>query len=133
MARVLVVDDNLATRELLACAVRETGGEPVTAPDGSVALKELCRATAEGRPFQVMLLDISMPIVDGWQVLAAIRANPLWQDLQVIVITGRVYEADDIALLSTYDALYVRKGGECMSFLLSALDRLSHQSKVLAP
>jgi len=133
MGRVLVVEDSRDMRDMLAIALEESGMEVTTAADGRAALGELCRSQEQERPFDVMLLDISMPIVDGWQVLAAIRANPLWQDLQVIVITGRVYEADDIALLSTYDALYVRKGGECMSFLLSALDRLSHQSKVLAP
>jgi CheY-like chemotaxis protein len=82
-ARVLVVDDNEALRDNLAEALTLEGYEPTVAADGSVALRLLDEAE-----FDVVLLDLVMPGVDGREVLARIRADPRLRPLRVIVTTG---------------------------------------------
>jgi two-component system, chemotaxis family, chemotaxis protein CheY len=82
-ARVLVVDDNEALRENLAEALTLEGYDPTVAADGSAALRLLSEAE-----FDVVLLDLAMPGIDGRAVLGQIRADPRLTGLPVIITTG---------------------------------------------
>ena len=73
--RVLVVDDTDFNRQLLARLLRRIGHEPVEAGDGQQALDRL-RDPAEP-PIDVILLDIVMPVMDGYETLAAIAEDPV--------------------------------------------------------
>ena len=91
--RILVVDDTAFNRLLLAKLLRGIGHEPVEAEDGSVALERLRDAGAP--PIDVILLDIVMPVMDGYETLAALAADPALRHIPVIVITG-VDELDSV-------------------------------------
>lgn len=83
---VLVVDDAVINRRLLERAIRDRGFQPVLAENGEEALTIL-RAT--GSPeIDVVLLDIIMPVLDGYETLAAIKADPTLHHLPVIMITA---------------------------------------------
>jgi CheY-like chemotaxis protein len=125
MAKVLVVDDQHDVREIIAAALEDRGVEAVLAANGRAALMELARATVEDEPFDVMLLDIVMPGVDGWRVLAAVKANPLWEDLPIIVITGQATSVDDITRVSKLDGVYAEKGADFLKFVVTMVDRLT--------
>ena len=84
--RVLVVDDTAFNRQLLARLLRGLGHEPVEAEDGRQALARL--RDPDEPPIDVILLDIVMPEMDGYQVLAALRDDPALRHLPVIVISG---------------------------------------------
>jgi len=84
--RILVVDDTPFNRQLLARLLRGLGHEPVEVEDGREALERL--RDAEAPPIDVILLDIVMPEMDGYEVLAALRDDPALRHLPVIVITG---------------------------------------------
>src|SRR4051812_34059509 len=84
--RILVVDDTPFNRQLLARLLRGLGHEPVEAEDGRQALDRLRDPDAPG--IDVILLDIVMPEMDGYEVLAALRDDPALRHLPVIVITG---------------------------------------------
>jgi class 3 adenylate cyclase/CheY-like chemotaxis protein len=84
--RVLVVDDTAFNRRLLARLLRTIGHEPVEASDGRAALGLLRSPGAP--PIDVILLDIVMPEMDGYQTLAALKSDPVLRDLPVIVISG---------------------------------------------
>ena len=86
--RVLVVDDERLNRTVLRAALTKQGHEVVEAVDGREALDRL----AEG-PIDVVLLDIVMPVMDGYATLAAIKADPDLGHIPVIIISG----VDDIA------------------------------------
>lgn len=90
MAAVLVCDDDPGIRGLLEMAL---GGphEVSVVADGARAL-----ATLEaGKPrVDVLILDIMMPGLDGFEVLRRVRADPVHQDLPVILLTARVAEED---------------------------------------
>jgi adenylate cyclase len=91
--RILVVDDTAFNRQLLARLLSGIGHEPVEAEDGRQALDRL-RAIGEP-PIDVILLDIVMPEMDGYEVLAALRDDPALHHIPVIVISG-VEELDSV-------------------------------------
>jgi adenylate cyclase len=82
-ARVLVVDDNEANRDLLARRVRRQGHAVTLAEDGVQAL-ELMRK----EPFDLVLLDIMMPHMNGYQVLEHLKTDPTLRHIPVIVISA---------------------------------------------
>jgi class 3 adenylate cyclase len=88
--RVLVVDDNKVNRLLLSRSVEMLGHTVALAENGRVAMERL----ADGG-FDLMLLDIEMPEMDGFAVLAAIKADPELRGLPVIV-TSSVEGLDNI-------------------------------------
>jgi adenylate cyclase len=91
--RILVVDDTPFNRQLLARLLRGLGHEPVEAGDGQAALDRL--RDADAPPIDVVLLDIVMPVMDGYETLAALEADPALRDIPVIVISG-VDELDSV-------------------------------------
>jgi CheY-like chemotaxis protein len=82
--RVLFVDDDPILREFATVNLASEQATIETAGDGREALV----AIAENAP-DIMLLDLEMPGLDGFGVLEALRADPRYRDLPVIVVTGR--------------------------------------------
>ena len=81
--RVLVVDDERLNRTILRAALGKEGHVVVEAADGREALDRLA-----GGGIDVVLLDIVMPVMDGYETLAAIKADPVLTHLPVIIISG---------------------------------------------
>ena len=82
-ARVLIVDDERKNRELLEVILEAEGYLLVTASSGEEAL-DLVRTQAP----DLILLDIMMPGLDGYQVVARIKANPASKHIPVIMLTA---------------------------------------------
>ncbi len=82
-ATILVVDDSEANREVLEELILLLGHEPLLAEDGLMALEQL-----QLHDVDLVLLDIMMPKMDGYQVLERIKSNHDWQNLPVIMISG---------------------------------------------
>ncbi len=80
---VLVVDDNALNRTLLATSLEEEGYCVETAVDGRLALDRLKR-----NPFDVVLLDLLMPEMDGYEVLELMKADSNLRHIPVIIITA---------------------------------------------
>ena len=72
-ARLLVVDDHPAARELLCALATSLGLRVESAPDGASALEAVARADAADRPFRLLLLDWRMPGMDGVECLARLQ------------------------------------------------------------
>lgn len=89
-ARVLIVDDNATNRMVLHHQVIAWGMLPQSAASGRAALEKLRAATRD--PFDVVLLDMDMPEMDGFALARAVRADPALQSLKLIMLTsvGRV-------------------------------------------
>mgnify|MGYP005846566901 CR=1 FL=1 len=83
VGRILVVDDNRVNRLKLSASLSQQGHEVALAEDGAAALEMLTQNT-----FDLVLLDIVMPGMDGYQVLAAMRADPELRSIPVIVISA---------------------------------------------
>jgi adenylate cyclase len=84
--RILVVDDTTFNRRLLVRLLADLGHQTAEASDGREALAMLRDPAAS--PIDVVLLDIVMPVMDGYETLAAMKADDRLRDLPVIVISG---------------------------------------------
>ncbi|MCJ7710998.1 MAG: response regulator [Chloroflexi bacterium] len=84
--RILVVDDTALNRAILSRALHGQGHEVVEAGNGRAALDIL--ATDADRSIDVILLDIEMPEMDGYEALSRMKADPALRDLPVIVISA---------------------------------------------
>ncbi len=126
MTRVLIVDDDSSMRELLTQRLEDAGLAADAVAGGREALEALCRATADGEPYAAMVLDIIMPVIDGWQVLEAIRNNPLWDPMPVVVMSGHANGTYDLARVSDYGCFFVEKSGNFLDMISAALGRLVH-------
>jgi len=81
-AHILVVDDDPVVLRLLGQILAPLG-EVVTAPDGETGL-----ATLRQRDFDVVLLDVDMPGMGGFEVCATLKADPAYADLPVLFVSG---------------------------------------------
>lgn len=87
--RVLVVDDNRDAAETLAALLAMMGHEAAVANDGHAALRMLA-----GLQPQIVFLDIGMPGMSGYEVAQAVRANPGWNGVRLVALTGWGGSAD---------------------------------------
>jgi signal transduction histidine kinase/DNA-binding response OmpR family regulator len=86
--RVLIVDDNATNRLVLEEMAAGWGMQPFTAEGGAEALACLEEAWAGGEPFEVVLLDVRMPGMDGFAVAEAIRPNPHMAGATIVMLTS---------------------------------------------
>jgi two-component system OmpR family response regulator len=81
--RILVVDDEQSITDFIALGLRHEGFDVRTAPDGHVAL----RVVDEFKP-HLVVLDLMMPRITGWQVLETMERTAELADIPVIVLTA---------------------------------------------
>ncbi|NTU77904.1 MAG: hybrid sensor histidine kinase/response regulator [Chloroflexales bacterium] len=82
-SHILVVDDAVANRLVLKRMLEAQGHAVTTADDGDAAL-----ALIQAQAFDLVLLDVMMPVMDGYEVLAALRERPDWHRLPVVVVSA---------------------------------------------
>src|SRR5262245_59681259 len=87
--RALIIDDEPGVRTFVAVTLKAEGVECDSAPDGCAGLEALA-----ARPYDLVLQDIDMPGPDGRETLRRLRAMPLSPHLKVIMMSGRVTDAD---------------------------------------
>ena len=102
---VLVVEDNEHAAYLLRALLEHAGYAVVMSPDGRDAVAKL----ASMEPVDLVLLDLMLPYVSGYQVLIEARRNLQWQDVPIIVVTARTLEMDAVRALETGANDFVRK------------------------
>src|SRR5205823_15040480 len=84
MATILVVDDDPDIRDLIQEILEGAGHDVTVAAEGQEALNKLKR-----RPYELIVLDIMMPTMNGYEVLEQIRAMPIRASTPVIVVTAK--------------------------------------------
>ncbi|MEK6233251.1 MAG: response regulator, partial [Planctomycetales bacterium] len=112
----LVAEDDPVSREIVVRMLRNEGWEVLQAENGEVALELL----ADRRP-QVILLDLMMPKMDGFEFLRRMRENESWAELPVIVVTARSLSDSERDELAESVHSIVRKEGEGLDALLGRL------------
>jgi two-component system, cell cycle response regulator DivK len=104
MFKVLIADDAAASRELIGTILESTGYEVAEAQDGAEALQS---ALAQ-RP-DLIILDIQMPLLDGYAVLKALRTHPVLRSIPVVALTaGAMQDERQRALAAGFD-LFITK------------------------
>jgi PAS domain S-box-containing protein len=74
-ARILVTDDNEANQQLIGLRLSRAGAEVVTAQNGREALDRTQESVDQGRPFDAIIMDMQMPVLDGYEAVRQLRAG----------------------------------------------------------
>lgn len=104
---VLIVDDSAAIRKILQRVLVQADvslGKVFEAGDGQEALGVL-----QKQPVGLILSDINMPNMDGLQFLAEVKANPVWKDLPVVMVTTEGSQNKVLEAVQRGAAGYVKK------------------------
>ena len=125
--RLLVVDDVAENRDILCRRFQRRGYATVEAACGPTALELIAQ-----QAFDLVLLDIEMPGMDGLQVLEQIRGRDPGSDLRVIMVTGRTQQVDVMAAVAGSANDYVTKPVDFQSALARVEAQLrSREQKAL--
>ncbi len=100
---VLVVDDDKAIRELMAAVFRREGLDAETAADGDVAI-DLLRE----KRYRVLVLDLMMPRLSGWEVIGWLRSHPEYRPRTVIISTAADRNAFSAIDPEVVNAIFVK-------------------------
>ena len=103
--RVLVVDDDQDIRELLVSVLEDDGYQAESARNGREALDVLERWKAD-----VVVLDLMMPVLDGFGVLATMRVDPVLSSVPVVVLTAKSLSEAERQFLSRSAVRVLQKG-----------------------
>jgi len=126
MIKVLIAEDNPVNRELLRELLELRGYTVVEACDGQQALQLIEQVHPE-----LALLDIGMPVMDGFAVIRGIRENPRWAQLPVVAVTAYAMREDQQQILDSGFDGYLSKPVRA-SCLYQELDRVLTQRTGLA-
>ncbi|MDR1571512.1 MAG: response regulator, partial [Clostridiales Family XIII bacterium] len=88
--RVLLAEDNEINTLIAVELMNDVGIEPVTASNGREALERLAEAGGE-RPFDVVLMDLQMPEMDGYEATRLIKENPEYRDIPICAMTAHAF------------------------------------------
>ena len=88
---VMVIEDHPDQRELLEIVLQKEGYRVVPAANGVEALAKL-----EREPAEVILSDVMMPKMDGFELMRKLRGNPSFKNVYIILITARIQERDRV-------------------------------------
>ncbi|HEX5049514.1 MAG TPA: response regulator [Gammaproteobacteria bacterium] len=105
--RVLVTDDHAEMRELARRMLEDAGAEVAFAADGADALRRVAEAAVAGEPFDAVLLDMQMPVIDGYATAAQLRSDGY--DRPIIAITANAMKDDEARCLASGCDHYLSK------------------------
>ena len=108
---ILVVDDEKDILELLQYNLEKEGYRVLTADNGKSALK-----AAQKKP-DLIVLDVMMPELDGWEVCRAIRKTPATSEIPIIFLTARDSDVDEVVGLELGAEDYIRKPVKLRAFI----------------
>lgn len=94
MTRILIVDDEQTNLEVASIMCQGAGYEHITALNGQDALDLIRAASAAEVPFNLVLLDVLMPVLDGITLTKVLRADPAFAELPILGMTAKAGKAD---------------------------------------
>jgi CheY-like chemotaxis protein len=89
MTRVLLVEDNEMNRDMLSRRLSRKGYDVLVATDGAQGIS----MTASEKP-DLVLMDMSLPVIDGWEATRKLKANPQTKTIPVIALTAHAMSGD---------------------------------------
>ena len=89
MARILLVEDNEMNRDMLSRRLAKKGHEVMLAVDGGEGV-----AMAKSQQPDLILMDMSLPVLDGWEATRAIRAETSTQAIPIIALTAHAMDGE---------------------------------------
>jgi signal transduction histidine kinase/DNA-binding response OmpR family regulator len=92
--RVMVVDDNATNRRILEEMLKNWGMQPALAESGQTALAMMAKSRQSGGPFRLLLLDVNMPFMDGFELAGLIRGNSEYDGVTILMLTSSGVRGD---------------------------------------
>jgi len=89
MTRILLVEDNEMNRDMLSRRLTRKGYELIFAEDGEQAI-----AVARAEKPDLVLMDLSLPVIDGWEATRRLRADPETAGLRILALTSHAMSGD---------------------------------------
>ena len=89
MTKILLVEDNEMNRDMLSRRLERPGFAVAIAVDGAAALEAVVRE----KPV-LILMDLSLPVMDGWEATQRLKADPATADIPVIALTAHAMSGD---------------------------------------
>ena len=89
MARILIVEDNPTNQKVVACLLGKRGYQTSVVANGREALEALEKAL-----YDLVLMDVQMPVMDGLEATRLIRNDPRWRTLPVVGLTAHAMMGD---------------------------------------
>jgi CheY-like chemotaxis protein len=89
MSKILLVEDNELNRDMLSRRLMRKGYDVLIAKDGAEGV-----ATAEGEKPDLILMDMSLPVLDGWEATRRLKAAPGTQPIPIIALTAHAMSDD---------------------------------------
>ena len=126
MKKILVVDDEKDVLNLVRRILLRGGFEVITASDGKEGLAKVYSEAPD-----LMILDINMPLMDGWEVCRKIRGDSLYKHLPIIMLTVRRRKEDQLKGLDLGGDEYITKPfypTELLARVKTVLQRASGKS-----
>ena len=120
---VMIVEDDVVTREMVADIFKNQGWQIFKAENGQVALDHL-----ERKKPALILLDLMMPVMDGFEFLTHLRAHDNWRTIPVIVLTSLPLSAEEEARLQGVETIF-HKATYAQDELLLRIHQLISQSQ----
>jgi len=90
MSKILLVEDNEMNRDMLSRRLERKGYDVVIAVDGQAGVEMTNSETPD-----VVLMDLSLPVMDGWEATRRIKADPATQSIPVIALTAHAMKEDE--------------------------------------
>ncbi|MDH3888863.1 MAG: response regulator [Gammaproteobacteria bacterium] len=90
MIRILLVEDNEMNRDMLSRRLERKEFEVIIAVDGQAGIN-----MAASEAPDLILMDLSLPVIDGWEATRQIKANPATQSIPVIALTAHAMAGDE--------------------------------------
>ena len=118
MTKVLLVEDNEMNRDMLSRRLIRRGFQVVFAMDGQHGI-DLAHSE---RP-DIILMDMSLPVIDGWEATRRIKADPATQKIPVIALTAHAMAGDRQRFLDAGFDEYVTKPITDETLLFAAIER----------
>ncbi len=89
MIRVLLVEDNEMNRDMLSRRLQRRGFEVLIAVDGEAGIR-----MAESEQPDLILMDMSLPLIDGWDATRQIRSNPVTRQIPILALTAHAMDGE---------------------------------------
>ena len=90
MSKILLVEDNEMNRDMLTRRLERKDFEVVIAIDGKAGIDMASSTNPD-----IILMDLSLPVIDGWEATRQIKANPATQSIPVIALTAHAMAGDE--------------------------------------
>lgn len=89
MSRILLVEDNEMNRDMLSRRLQRRGFEVIIAIDGQAGID-----AAETQLPDLILMDMSLPLIDGWDATRRLKSNPATQQIPVVALTAHAMDGE---------------------------------------